>query len=84
MSYVDSAQLATAIRALYDRDKSGHEGKVANGIKASLIFQHRWEVLLLSAPVALASLGSCVVASSSNTSRALNLRPPKNGFKILK
>ncbi|GAB1312822.1 hypothetical protein MFIFM68171_03032 [Madurella fahalii] len=85
MSDDDSRQLAKAVKAQYDHNnRNDVTENVVDEIKSSIIFQYRWEDLLLSGPVALTCLGSCLIASASNTARALNLEPPKNGFQFLK
>ncbi|RMJ18622.1 hypothetical protein CDV36_001733 [Fusarium kuroshium] len=50
--------------------------------KNSLLFQYRWEDLLLSTPVALNCIGACIVAAASPDADA-TFDPPKNGFKYL-
>jgi hypothetical protein len=85
MSSEDAKQLEKALKAQYDRDN--HENvtnRVVNEIKASMVFQYRWEDLLQSGPVALTCMGSCFIATASNTSRGLMLEAPKDGFQFLK
>ncbi|RSL93882.1 hypothetical protein CEP52_012978 [Fusarium oligoseptatum] len=50
--------------------------------KNSLLFQFRWEDLLMSTPVALNCISTCIVAAASPDADA-TFDPPKNGFKYL-
>ncbi|KAI1171833.1 hypothetical protein F4777DRAFT_593418 [Nemania sp. FL0916] len=84
MSGDDSKQLEVALKAQYNRDnRDDVTDKVIDEIKSSIIFQYSWEDLLQSAPVALTCMGSCFIATASNTSRSLILSPPEKGFKFL-
>jgi hypothetical protein len=84
MSSDDSKQLAKAVKAQHARDnREDVTDKVVDEIKHSMIFQYNWEELLQSGPVALTCLGSCFIATASNTSQGLTLEPPRNGFQFL-
>ncbi|KAJ4309210.1 hypothetical protein N0V84_011631 [Fusarium piperis] len=48
----------------------------------SLVFQFRWEDLLMSSPVALNCIGACVVAATSPSAKEV-FDPPRDGFKYL-
>ncbi len=81
----DTGQLQAAIRADFDQDnRPDVTDRVVNEVKCSIVFQYSWEDLLQAGPVALTCLGSCFIATASNTSRSLTLEPPKGGFQYLK
>ena len=81
----DSSQLQAAIKADYDHDsRADVTDRVVEEMKSSIAFQYSWEDLLQAGPVALTCLGSCFIATASNTSRSLTLDPPKGGFQFLK
>jgi hypothetical protein len=85
MSDDDSKQLETAVKAQFDRDNINDvTDRVVDEIKCSIVFQYNWEDLLQSGPVALTCLGSCFIATASNTSRSLTLEHPTGGFQFLK
>ncbi|KAK6329597.1 hypothetical protein TWF718_003563 [Orbilia javanica] len=44
---------------------AGKINDVTKEIKSTILFQYRWEELLMAAPVAISCLGGCFVASSS-------------------
>ncbi|KAJ4232276.1 hypothetical protein NW759_002664 [Fusarium solani] len=50
--------------------------------KNSLLFQFRWEDLLMSSPVALNCISACIVAAGSPDAN-VTLTPPRDGFKYL-
>ncbi|RSM20290.1 hypothetical protein CDV31_000784 [Fusarium ambrosium] len=50
--------------------------------KNSLLFQYRWEDLLMSTPVALNCIGACIVAAASPDAD-VTFESPRNGFKYL-
>lgn len=50
-------------------------------IRASVLFQFKWEDLLTSAPVSISCLGACMVAASSPIN--VTFEKPKEGFKYL-
>lgn len=55
-----------------------------SSIKSSMLFQRIWETLLMSAPHAVSSLGTCTIASSTEYGADVQLNPPEGGFKLLK
>ncbi|KAL2682382.1 hypothetical protein Neosp_006832 [[Neocosmospora] mangrovei] len=50
--------------------------------KDSLLFQFRWENLLMSSPVVLNSISACIIAAGSPDANATFTRP-RDGFKYL-
>ncbi|KEF58341.1 uncharacterized protein A1O9_06267 [Exophiala aquamarina CBS 119918] len=64
--------------ALIDKAGTISTKEASSDIKSSLLFTARWESLLMSAPIALSSLGACYVASSSEIARTIKLTIPKD------
>ncbi|RSL45987.1 hypothetical protein CEP53_010517 [Fusarium sp. AF-6] len=63
-------------------DPSAAVKRMLQETKNSLLFQYRWEDLLLSTPVALNCIGACIVAAASPDADA-TFESPRNGFKYL-
>jgi hypothetical protein len=76
-------QLNLALEIQRKRDLSATLAKdIVADIRNTLLFQLKWEDLLMAAPIALSSLGAIFVAASS-TDTSITLEPPEGGFKQL-
>ena len=56
--------------------------RILREMKSSILFQYKWEELLMSGPVSISCLGACFVAASSPKANVI-FTPPKNGFTYL-
>ena len=52
-------------------------------IKTSMLFQYKWEELLMSGPVSISCLGVCSVAATSPSAN-VTFSPSPGGFKYLR
>ena len=64
-------------------ERAGDMGpRILREIKNSILFQYKWEELLMACPVSISCLGACFVAASSPSAND-NFKPPMEGFKYL-
>lgn len=68
--------------AIKKEDSSVVAEQMLREIRSSLVFQFRWEDLLMSAPLSLNCLGACILAGNSKAVD-VKLEAPKKGFEYL-
>ncbi|WAO91180.1 Hypothetical protein NCS54_00863700 [Fusarium falciforme] len=71
------------IDLLARKEDAGAEAeRMMRETKNSLLFQFRWEDLLMSSPVVLNCISACIVAAGSPDAN-VTFTPPRDGFKYL-
>ncbi|EEU39662.1 uncharacterized protein NECHADRAFT_43968 [Fusarium vanettenii 77-13-4] len=63
-------------------DTSATAERMMRETKDSLLFQFRWENLLMSSPVVLNCISACIIAAGSPDAN-VTFTPPRDGFKYL-
>lgn len=78
-------EFSSALRAQAKRDNDENiSDRLCEQIKNSVIFEHNWEALLQSAPVAISATGACYAACFSDAGKRVTLDlPPSGSFKYL-
>lgn len=57
--------------------------RILREMQSSILFQCKWEELLMSAPISISCLGACHVAAISPKANVIFTPPKEGGFKYL-
>jgi hypothetical protein len=85
MDLCTEQQFGSTLRAQASRDNDQDiSERVCEEIKQSVIFQHNWQNLLQSVPVAISATGAAYAASFSDAGKRVTLNlPPSGSFQYL-